>query len=228
MNQTLSITSGLEVWIGALLTLMVLSFLWRDNPLYKFAEHLFVGVSAAYWMVIGFWTTLWPQVIVRLHPRAILWTDPGATPPPRDWGAVVPVVLGLLLLTRLVPRWRGWSRWPTAFVLGTTAGYGLVRYLRSDFLYQIRATIGEGLWVPGAGAGYLASRLIIVAGTVCGLVYFIQTRRRGRISGPASRFGLVVLMATFGAAFASAVMGRLSLLVGRFQFLLGDWLGILR
>ena len=48
-------STSLEVWIGAALTLMVLSFLWRDNPFYKFAEHLFVGVSAGYWMVVGWW-----------------------------------------------------------------------------------------------------------------------------------------------------------------------------
>ena len=41
----------LEMWVGALLTLMILSFLYRDNPFYRFAESLFVGVSAAYWMV---------------------------------------------------------------------------------------------------------------------------------------------------------------------------------
>ena len=228
MNQVLTGTSRFEVWVAALLSLMVLSFLYKDNPLYKFAEHLFVGVSAAYWMVMGFWTTLWPQVVLKLFPGAARWTDPGAVPGPRDLWALVPVGLGLLLVAPLVPRWRGWSRWPTAFILGTTAGYALVRYLRSDFLYQIRATVGRGLWDPALGAGFLAARVVVVAGTLCGLVYFLQTRPRGPRSGPVARLGLLVLMATFGAAFASSVMGRISLLVGRCQFLLGDWLGIWR
>jgi hypothetical protein len=37
----------------------------------------------------------------------------------------------------------------------------------------------------------------------------------------------MVLMVAFGASFAYAVMGRISLLVGRLQFLLGDWLGVI-
>ena len=73
-------SGSLEVWIGAALTLMVLSFLWRDNPFYKFAEHLFVGVSAGYWMVVGFWSTLWPNAVVKLAPAAaacaVAWPAP--------------------------------------------------------------------------------------------------------------------------------------------------------
>ena len=44
--------------LGALLTLAVYSFLYKDNPFYKFAEHLFVGVSAGYYLVLSFWTVL--------------------------------------------------------------------------------------------------------------------------------------------------------------------------
>ena len=42
------------IWptIGAILTLSIYSFLYKDNPFYKFAEHLVVGVSAGYYLVI--------------------------------------------------------------------------------------------------------------------------------------------------------------------------------
>ena len=56
------------LWVGGLLTLMIFSFLYKDNPLYKFAEHLFVGVSAGYWMVVAFWTTLIPNLFGYLYP----------------------------------------------------------------------------------------------------------------------------------------------------------------
>ena len=39
--------------------------------------------------------------------------------------------------------------------------------------------------------------------------------------------GLYVLMVAFGASFAYAVMGRVTMLVGRLRFLLDDWLGVL-
>jgi hypothetical protein len=230
MIAAFRLSTSVEVWIGALLTLMVFSFLWRDNPFYKFAEHVFVGVSAAFWMVMGFWTTLWPGLIVKLAPSAARVVDPAARPGAWDPTALVPALLGLLMLSRLWPRLAWLGRWPTAFVLGTTAGYSLVRYLRSDFLYQIRATIGAGLAPRVDGAvspsATLAAVLVLI-GTVSGLVYFLQTRRDGRATGRVARLGLLFLMVTFGAAFGSAVMGRVALLVGRMNELLGDWLGVL-
>jgi hypothetical protein len=35
-------------------------------------------------------------------------------------------------------------------------------------------------------------------------------------------------MITFGAAFGYTVMGRMSLLIGRLDFLLADWLHLIR
>jgi hypothetical protein len=220
----------LEVWIGALLTLMVFSFLWRDNPAYKLAEHIFVGVSAAYWMVIGFWTTLWPNAVARLWPAAIQVIQPDAEPGPADPGMIVPVVLGGLMLLRLVPRLAWLSRWPTAFAVGITAGYALVRYLRSDLVALIYATLAPGVVVRDAGGiAWVATvnQILILVGVVGGLAYFTYTRSDRGTPGRAARLGLVFLMVTFGASFGYAVMGRVTLLVGRLHFLLGDWLGLI-
>ena len=41
------------VWVAALLTLCIYSFLYRDNPFYRFAEHLFVGISVGYGIVLS-------------------------------------------------------------------------------------------------------------------------------------------------------------------------------
>jgi len=56
------------VWVAAGLTLCILSFAYRDNPFYKIAESILVGVSAAYWMVVGFWTTIVPNLLGKLFP----------------------------------------------------------------------------------------------------------------------------------------------------------------
>lgn len=224
------LSTSLEVWIGALLTLMIFSFLWRDNPFYKLAEHVFVGVSAAYWMVVGFWTTFWPNVVVKLFPGAIRVTNPEAAAPPADPMVLVPVGLGLLMLAGVSRRTAWLSRWPTAFILGATAGYTVVRTMRSEFLYQIQATVGNGLvafaadgsWDPGT----TLARMLVLAGTVSGLVYFTFTRTGRGGQGALARTGLIFMMITFGATFGYAVMGRISLLIGRLNALLGDWLGV--
>jgi len=221
---------SLEVFIGAALTLMVFSFLYRDNPLYKIAEHIFVGVSAAYWMVIGFWTTFWPNVVVKLLPAAQRVTNPDAPLPEQDPAVIVPLILGLLMLCRLWPRLAWISRWPTAFAVGTTVGYSLVRYLRSDFLNQISATIEPGLLATADSVALWSARfdhILIVVGTVCAVAYFTFSRARRGGLAILARIGLVFLMITFGASFGSTVMGRVTLLVGRLRFLLGDWLGLI-
>jgi hypothetical protein len=221
---------AVEVWLGAVLTLMVLSFLYRDNPLYKLAEHLLVGVSAAYFMVLGFWTTLWPNAVLRLVPSAVRLTSATAAAPAPDPAVLVPIFLGLLMLCRLVPGLSWLSRWPTAFALGTTAGYNLTRYLRTDFLNQIGATLQPGVlvrgqsgWLPGASL----DQLLLLIGTLCGLAYFTYTRRQGGVLGRLGRVGVLFMMVTFGASFGYAVMGRLAVLIDRLQFLLGSWLGLL-
>jgi hypothetical protein len=218
-----------EVWIGAALTLAVFSYLWRDNPFYKLAEHVFVGASAAYVMVLGFWTTLWPNAVEALWPGAARLTNPEAVPGRADPVVLLPVLLGLLMLCRLNPRTAWLSRWPTAFAIGTSAGYNLVRYLRSDFLTQIQSGVAASLVVVEAGrvqVGASLSNAILLAGTICGLVYFTYTREhRGGVARMA-RLGVLFMMVTFGTTFGYTVMARISLLVSRLRFLLGDWLGL--
>jgi hypothetical protein len=61
-------TAGL--WLAGFLTLAILSFLYKDNPFYRTAEHMYVGIAAAYYMVRGFWAAIVPILMVELFPRA--------------------------------------------------------------------------------------------------------------------------------------------------------------
>jgi hypothetical protein len=235
------------VTVSAYLTLSILSFLYGDNPYYKFAEHLYVGISAAFWMCQGFWSTIVGNLLPRLSSNlADLFQQPHA--PSEHWGwfpvnlvFFVPVILGLLLLLRLSSK-LGWiSRWSLAFIVGTTAGLNFVRYMRSDFVEQIASTFipllvdwqGFGHFFSGLNldiAGQFVAMLanwVIFLGVLSGLVYFFFSKEHTGMLGRVSRFGIWVLMVTFGASFGYTVMGRVSLLVGRLTFLFRDWLGLI-
>jgi hypothetical protein len=206
-------------WIAAFLTLMIFSFLYRDNPFYKFAEHLFVGVSVAYYMVFGFWSTLVPNLFGKVAPA---WTartfdgmgiglSPNATPEPiYGWAAV----LGLLMLARLVHPIAWLSRLSLAFIVGWAAGTNLTRFVQSDFIAQIDNTIGLVAGTPASFVPVLTT-IIVVAGVLAGLVYFFFSAPHKGVLGHASRVGIWVLMITFGASFGYTVMARISLLTGR-------------
>ena len=56
------------------------------------------------------------------------------------------------------------------------------------------------------------------------LVYFLFSVEHKGLVGRVARLGIGVLMITFGASFGMTVMGRISLLAARLQFLFDDWL----
>ncbi|MBW6458308.1 MAG: hypothetical protein K0B52_04010, partial [FCB group bacterium] len=60
----------LGAWVAVFLTLSILSYLYKDNPFYKLAEHIFVGISAAHWATIAFWNQVQPNLFGRLWPQA--------------------------------------------------------------------------------------------------------------------------------------------------------------
>src|SRR5262249_4188778 len=146
-NQTdysLSVPRSVGLWISAFFTLAIMSFLYRDNPVYRVAEAILVGVSAAYWMVVGFWDVLVPNLLGKIWPAMVqAWAMPGLSGPDatRNLWYVVPLILGGMLLWRLAPKGAWIARWPLAFVIGTTAGLRMVAFLHGDFLAQIRNTI---------------------------------------------------------------------------------------
>jgi hypothetical protein len=213
------------VFLGVVVILFMLSI-----PYYKFAEHLFVGVSAAYWMCMGFWGTMVPNLFGRLWPKSVASVVPALQDQPKDLFMVIPLVLGILLLMRLSSK-IGWiARWPLAFIVGTTGGLNLVRYLRSDFIVQIHDTgfslisIGDG----GFSVGGTISAILMFVGVMTGLIYFFFSKEHKGAFGTGARTGIIVLMITFGASFGYTVMARISLLVGRMQYLFGDWLGVIQ
>jgi hypothetical protein len=213
-----------QLWVGALLTLMIFSFLYRDNAFYKFAEHLFVGVSAAYWMVQGFWGQIMPNLLAKLFPSQfdhIVQAAEGAEPDLWYW---IPLALGIILLLRLVPPVAWISRWAMAFVIGYTAGTNLTRYLASDFINQVQATLNRPLVATTAEnpldlVMFTVSNIVIVGGVTCGLIYFFFSKEHTGVFGKASRAGIWVLMVAFGASFGYTVMARISLLIGRIEYL---------
>jgi len=232
---------GFKITLAAFLTLAIFSFLYKDNPYYKFAEHLFVGVSAAYWMCVGFWSTHVGNLFPRISEGLATTFGQPYEPSEQNYFYYIPVVLGFFLLMRLSPK-GGWiSRWPLAFIIGTTAGLNFIRYLRSDFIQQISSTFVP-LVVDWQGFGHffsnisldatgqlvmMGSNVVIFIGVVCGLIYFFFSKEHTGLFGRASRVGIWILMITFGASFGYTVMGRISLLVGRLTFLFTDWLGLI-
>ena len=216
-------------WIAALLTLSIFSFLYKDNPVYKLAEHIFIGVSAGYVVALEYWNVFIPNLYNPLVSGG-------------DYILIIPFGLGILLFTRFLPRASWLSRWAIAAMVGSYAGFAVIGALQGDLIAQVRASMiplysSDALAAVSlaettndfffACLGVLQNPLILI-GLITTLVYFFFSREHRGSLGVVSRVGIWFLMISFGASFGYTVMSRVSLLIGRLHFLLSDWLGIIQ
>ncbi len=202
------------LWVAAFLTLGILSFLYKDNPWYKLSEAIFVGISAGYWVVSLFWDNFYGKFWVNKGDEPMLWLG---------------AILGAMMLMRLIPQ-IGWiSRWPLAFIVGATAGLWMMNYFASFVMAQVQNTLMP-LFGPGFNASIyeIIGNFVVAVGTFAGLVYFFFSKEHKGLFGGTARIGVFFLMITFGASFGYTVMSRMSLLIGRIDFLFGDWLGLIK
>ncbi len=204
-------------WVATGLTLFIFSFLYKDNPLFKLAENLYVGVSVGYTIVKTYDT-----VIMHLIWKPIVENG--------EWALLIPVAIGLLMLTRYVPKAAWMSRYAFAFIVGVGSGLAIPRVISSYILKQIEDTVRPLMvLVPGDGVTFTWSLLnpasglntiIILVGVSSVLFYFFFSVEHTGPGRAVARTGILFLMIAFGAAFGYTVMARMSLLIGRLMDLI--------
>ncbi len=187
--------------IAAFLTLSIYTFLYKDNPFYKFAEHLVVGVSAGYFAVILFYNGFLPKLIEPLKQGKFYYIIPG--------------ILGIMIWTRFSRKWSWISRFSLAFYIGSGSGLAIPLYLQNYVIRQLHSTM-----VPvGFSTWQLFTNILIVVGVLSALFYFYFSKEHTGTFGGVAKFGIWTLMIGFGAGFGLTVMGRVSLLSERVVFL---------
>ena len=232
---------GTLIWmtIALFLTLAVFSFLFRDNVLYKFAEHLFVGVSVGYTVYVSYTNLFLPRVWNPLR-RAIgdgnillaLWLALG-------------LLVGILFFSRFTQNWSWVSRYPISITVGFVTGYSIIPSLKARILSQFYGTVvdpvGDSLLNAEKIGVFLKEPTLhnfffeamagplLVFGVFVVIVYFFFSFKN---TNPVVRFSrnpaLVYLMVAFGASFGYTFMGRISLFIGRMNFIFHEWWPVFR
>lgn len=197
------------VWIAAFLTISAMSFLYKDNPFFRFAENLFAGVSLGYFVGITLDQTLMPNLIRPMRENFGL-----------NWDLLVPGLLGLLLYMRYVPKISWVSRHALAIFVTYYIGVDFTRRLNGEVMPQLARLI-QPLSRLDSQTLYT---FVYVVGVLSVLIYFFFSKEQGPITRRISRLGIWFLMISFGAAFGFTVMGRVALLIGRLNFLIFDWM----
>jgi hypothetical protein len=208
---------GVGIIIAAGLTLAVYSFLYKDNPAFKFAEHLYIGVAIGYNMAVDWHANLVPNLIDPLF-------SPKDEP---DYTLVIPMALGILMFSRFVPKLLWLSRWTIAAIVGWGAGVAIPRSITENILEQAKSSFSPVAGPDGFSLANVAA-IICLIGVLSVLFYFFFSIEHKGAAGRFSRIGVWFLMVSFGAAFGYTVMARMALLIGRIWFLLADWLKLLK
>jgi len=204
------------IWVAALLTLCIYSFLYKDNPFYKVAEHLFVGISAGYLIVRnGFFEGFVPYA---WEPLKKAWGGQYA-----EFTVIIPLLIGLLFFTRFIPRYSWLIRYPIVFLLGIGMGIAIPLTMQEIIFRQMHGTLRPFGALSQIGPLEIFVAILMLIGVICTLTYFFfSVEHRGAV-GLISKIGIIFLMIGFGSAFGNTVMGRVSLLIERVDFLVYDW-----
>lgn len=212
----MNISNDPWVWIASILSIAILSFLYKENPFFRAAEHIFLGVANGYLV-----TFYWHRILMPILFRPLFQQG--------ELLLIIPFIVGMLYLTRFIPRISWLVRIPIAIYMGYWTGVLIPATIQAQIIKQVQGTIltAPNFQAWNAGTMGIVWSVIVFIGVLCTLSYFYFSREHKGVIGVTSRVGIVFVMIGFGAAFGYTVMARISLLIGKLQYLLGDWLGII-
>jgi len=185
------------------LILMIYTILYRENPAFRFGEHLLVGATVGHAVVLS---------IFQIRDLALIKVQQGiSTGSLGKIAYVIPMLLGIALYLQFSKTYRHISRVAIAFMLAvgiTLSARGLISV---NVIGQIKGAI-----MPLNNI----QNIVYTVGVISVLLYFIYEERVFKIIGPIPKLGRWLLMITMGAYFANSIMGRLSMVIGTLDTLL--------
>lgn len=182
--------------VSFLLTLMVLSYLVGDNPAFRVAVHVFVGVSAGYVAAVAWWQVLFPNLILPLvtgstSSRAML---------------AVPLLLSGMILMKAWPPLSRLGAPSMGLLVGAASAVAIGGAIQGTLIPQVQITL------EGADASRLNSiesilnGLLVFVGAISSLTYFHFTARLQN-DGSTRRLAAINLLARVGSAFIAITLG---------------------
>jgi hypothetical protein len=201
------------IWAGALVTLALYSILYRENRVYRAAEHIFVGLATGYGLAVTWSDILWPKLVAPVVKDGRWW------------------LAGLLLIGGLFytvfSKRHGWmARWAAMGLLGLASGQAF-KLWANRYQPQIESSFKPLIQLDRAPYVLINNVIFLVALITVMLYFFFSFEHRARPVQAGARMGRWMMMIAFGAIFGSTVMARMSLFIGRLLFLFRDWIHFL-
>jgi hypothetical protein len=208
---------------AALMTVMILSYLVGDNPIFRIAVNIFVGVAAGYVAAVAWWQVLLPRLILPLT---------SASPSDRAMLAV-PLLLSGMLLMKAWPPLSKLGEPALGLLVGVAASVAIAGAVRGTLLPQLSATLDDFTASRIASVDGLLNAGLVLLGLLTSLIYF-QFSAGVRKDGSTGRSRLIEFIAILGGAFIAITLGvvfagvysaSLTALIERLHFL-GSLIGL--
>ena len=216
------------VLVGGVATLAVFSFLIKENPFFRFFEHLYIGIAAGFGIVLTIKEFFVPKIFTPMLGLDIVqYPDGTYSGEPNHWYLLylVPMAFGLMYYFIFSVRFGWLAKLVIGFTLGMSGGIALKAFF-NEMMPQIIGSFKPLVVLSDAGMNWWQSftNTFFVLTLLCVMSYFFFSfRRSNAIIQRSSVVGRWLMMVCFGAFFGSTVMARMALLVERLQFLLTDW-----
>jgi hypothetical protein len=177
--------------VGSFVSIGAYTVLIGDNPISKLTEHIYTGILAGYILAIN-WDFIMKNAITKVQGGQVSY--------------IIPIILSLMLITRLKPEWLWVSRYPVALTIGVGLGLAMRASVLSDFVGQIQGTL-----LPLNNI----NNVVMIIGTMTATAYFLFTTK---YTGPykyVNQTGLLFLLVAFGVTYGSTASFRFELVIGR-------------
>lgn len=209
----------ISAFIGLILTLMVFSYLIGDNPLFRIAVYLFIGVASGYAATVIVYSVLLPRLSsLRANDMNQLILG------------VIPLLFGVTLLAKLSPRISWIGNFAMAVLVGVGAAVAIGGALIGTLIPQLGAAI-DAFDVRSAESGLgVASKLlqgvVMLGGTVFTLASFHFSAGHAPDGAPRLNpiiegiawVGRLFIAITLGVLFAGVYMAALTAMIERLSF----------
>jgi hypothetical protein len=207
------------IWmlVSFILTLMVFSYLFGDNSLFRFVSALFIGATTGYFFVILVFQVVLPRLVAPILNGSVI--------------TLIPLILSGLLLLKLSPKLAKFGNIPMAYLVGTGAAVAIGGAVLGTLFGQIKGTLTAFDTLQRA-TGTSPVFLILegsfmLLGTIATLVYFSfgakntsqKGSKRGWITSIFAWIGQFFIAITLGAVFAGVLTTAITALVERSDFI---------
>lgn len=168
----------------------ILSFAFKSNPIQRLIESLYIGVTAGYLLITNL-NTAYKSAIQPL---------------PQDPFLIIPIILGILMYSRLSKKYAYLSNYSIAFITAIGIGLSTRTVIQSDIIKQFINT-AIPLFVTNDALGTLGNITIVVT-AISTIAYFTYSFEHKGSYGTLTKLGISLMMISFGASAANILLSR--------------------